>query len=330
MSANPIQITVHPSCFPARQTAAVQAALRTRQVPGKLHYLSTAQTQAWLAVHERHAPSRADEDCTAAYDAAFARATTLVRDGTEVAVVGLGAGGGQKDARMVRTLAAEGVFPVHLAHDVSVPMVITAVSAVQRENPNVESLPLVADLLEADDLPAVAESLLGDAPRVVLFFGLIPNFEPAVILPRLAALIRPQDVLLFSANLAPGSDYRAACELILSQYDNPETRAWLWLFLKDLGFEEADGTMRFGIEPCPQDPGLLRIVANWEQTGRREVVVGGDSFTWNPGDQARLFFSYRHTPQTTHRLLADQGLQIQQQWITADGAEGIFLCRRTP
>lgn len=328
MSASPLQITVHPSCFPARQTAAVQAALRTRQVPGKLHYLSTAQTNAWLAVHQRHSPSRADEGCAAAYDAAFARTTNLLGDATEVAVLGLGSGGGQKDARMIRSLVEEGVFPVHLAHDVSVPMVITAVSAMREAAPNIESFPLVADLLESHDLPAIADGLVGDAPRVVMFFGLIPNFEPAAILPRLSAFIRPQDLLLFSANLALGPDYRAGCEAVLPLYDNPETRAWLWLFLKDLGFEEGDGTMRFGVEACPHDPELLRVVATWEQSRRREATVGGEPFVWEAGDVARLFFSYRHTPQTIARLAAEQGLQVDQGWITANGGEGIFLCRR--
>lgn len=325
-----LQVTVHPSCFPARQTAAVQAALRSRQVPGKLHYLSTAQTNAWLAVHQHHSPSRADQECRAAYDAAFAQATSLLRDGTEVAVVGLGAGGGQKDARLVRAVFDEGLFAVHLAHDVSVPMAITAVTAVHEAVPNVESFPLVADLLDADDLPGVVEGLVGEAPRVVMFFGLIPNFEPAAILPRLAAFIRPGDVLLFSANLAPGPDYRVGCEAVLPQYDNPGTRAWLWLFLKDLGFEEADGVMRFGLEPDPLNPELLRIVVHWDPTRRREVIVGGEAFVWNPGEPVRLFFSYRHTPRTIARLLAGEGLEVEQQWITAGGGEGIFLCRQAP
>ena len=42
---------------------------------------------------------------------------------------------------------------------------------------------------------------------MITFFGMIPNFEPQDILPKLAKLIRRQDTLLFSANLAPGADY---------------------------------------------------------------------------------------------------------------------------
>ena len=38
---------------------------------------------------------------------------------------------------------------------------------------------------------------------------MIPNFEPQIILPKLATLVRPKDFLLFSANLAPGKNYAA-------------------------------------------------------------------------------------------------------------------------
>ena len=64
---------------------------------------------------------------------------------------------------------------------------------------------------------------------------MIPNFEPEQILPKLASLIRPNDFLLFSANLAPGKNYAAGVKKILPQYDNCLTRDWLMTFLIDLG-----------------------------------------------------------------------------------------------
>lgn len=329
MSSNLLQVTIHRSCFPERQAAAIQDALRTRQVPGKLHYLSTAQTHAWLAVHERHSPARTEDDCQAAYAAAVGQATRSMRGATEVAVIGLGCGGGQKDARLLGALVEDGAFPVYLAHDVSVPMVITAVSTVRELAPNLECFPLVADVLDAADLPSVVGSLVGDAPRVVAFLGLIHNFDPVAILPRLAAMVRAQDVLLLSANLAPGPDYRAGCAAVLPQYDNPETRAWLWLFLKDLGFEPEDGRMEFAIEPCSKEAGLLRVAANWKQLRRGEVLMGGQRFVWEAGAVVRLFFSYRHTPDTIRRLLGKHGLSVAEEWITPAGQEGVFLCRRT-
>jgi L-histidine N-alpha-methyltransferase len=77
---------------------------------------------------------------------------------------------------------------------------------------------------------------------------MIPNFEPQIILPKLASLVRPKDFLLFSANLAPGNNYAAGVKKVLPQYDNPLTRDWLMTFLLDLGVERGDGKLRFKIE----------------------------------------------------------------------------------
>ena len=77
---------------------------------------------------------------------------------------------------------------------------------------------------------------------------MIPNFEPQIILPKLASLVRPKDFLLFSANLAPGQNYAAGVKKVLPQYDNPLTRDWLMTFLLDLGVEQSDGELRFKID----------------------------------------------------------------------------------
>ena len=122
--------------------------------------------------------------------------------------------------------------------------------------PEKNCFPFVCDLATADDLH---ETLVTRHPSLVTFFGMIPNFEPQEILPKLAALIRPKDFLLFSANLAPGSDYAAGIREVLPQYDNPQTRDWLMTFLCDLGVEHHDGDLRFQIENGRA--GLTRIAA---------------------------------------------------------------------
>ena len=103
-----------------------------------------------------------------------------------------------------------------------------------------------------------------DAARLITFFGMIPNFEPQVILPRLAGLVRPADYLLFSANLAPGADYAAGVQRILPLYDNALTRDWLMTFLLDLGVEANDGELRFAVEDDPAGSGLKRVAAYFQ------------------------------------------------------------------
>jgi hypothetical protein len=189
--------------------------------------------------------------------------------------------------------------------------------------------PVVCDLGLADDLqPLLDAQTSPDAPRFLTFFGMIPNFEPAVILPRLAGLIRPRDTLLFSANLAPGPDYSRGIERILPLYDNVLTRDWLTTFLWDLGFERSDGQLDFGVEPDPAGGPLKRVSATFCCKCARTVAVYGERFEFLPGDCIGLFFSYRHTPELVRDVLEPHGLKIAEHWITRSGEEGVFLVRK--
>src|SRR5262249_45508712 len=161
--------------------------------------------------------------------------------------------------------------------------------------------------------------------RLITFFGMLPNFESQIILPRLAAMVRPGDHLLLSANLAPGPDYEAGVHRILPLYDNQLTRDWLMMFLLDIGVEKADGELRFSIENDPSGSGLKRVVANFHFARQRELRLDQEPFAFQPGDSIRLFFSYRHTPALVCFLLAAQGLKVLEEWITRSEEEGVFL-----
>ena len=127
------------------------------------------------------------------------------------------------------------------------------------------------------------------ASRIVTFFGMIPNFEPKQILPKLASLVRPKDFLLFSANLAPGKDYAAGVKKVLPQYDNPLTRDWLMTFLLDLGMERNDGKLRFKIE-TDSASGLKRIVAGFHFTRSRRIEVESEAFDFRPAKPSGFSF----------------------------------------
>ena len=159
---------------------------------------------------------------------------------------------------------------------------------------------------------------------LVTFFGMIPNFEPPDILPKLASLIRPKDFLLFSANLAPGADYAAGMKKILPQYDNRLTRDWLMTFLLDLGFERRDGKLRFAIEDGRS--GLQRIVVRFHFRRSCRVEIENKAFRFRNGDSLRLLFSYRYTPDRVRKILARYRLEVRDQWIAESGEEGVFLC----
>jgi L-histidine N-alpha-methyltransferase len=322
-------VAIHPSQFPEEVRRDLLQSLRARQVSHKFHYDSIKQTQKWLALHQAFSPSRTDADCAATYSTAFAAAAERIT-APAVHLVGLGCGGGQKDTRLLQLLKQSGKQVSYTPSDVSTAMVLVAREAALTVVSDRDCHPLVCDLANAENLSdTLDQQPNADAARLITFFGMIPNFEPQQILPRLAALVRPGDHLLFSANLAPGADYRAGIQRILPLYDNQLTRDWLMTFLFDLGVESRDGELRFTIEADPAGSELQRVAAYFHFLRPRQLQLDDETFSFAAGGTIRLFFSYRHTPAQVRALLATHRLHVLDEWITASAEEGVFLCRST-
>ena len=320
------RITIHASQFPARVEQDLIHSLRSRQVDHKFHYDTVKQTARWLALHQAYSPSRTDPDCAAIYDRGFEAAQNLIQ-AARVHLIGLGSGGGQKDSRLLRLLKSTNKEVFYTPSDVSSAMVLVARDAALQVVEEDHCFPLVCDLASAEDLPVwLRQNSIPEAERLVTFFGMIPNFEPDVILPRLAQLVGVGDWLLFSANLVPGSDYASGMQRILPLYDNELTSEWLMTFLLDLGVERGDGQLEFRIENA--QAGLRRVAAYFSFNRRRQVRIGTQVFEFLPGEEIRLFFSYRHIPKLVGELLEQHGLTVMRQWVTKSEEEGVFLCTR--
>ena len=320
------KVLIHASQFPEKVRRNLLESLRARRVNHKFHYDSVRQTLKWLALHQEYSPTRNDADCRAVYTQAFKAAAEKIKT-PRVHVVGLGCGGGQKDTQLLKLLKARGRAIFYTPCDVSAAMVLVARRTALAVLPQKNCFPFVCDLATADDLPVtLARRSEAKTARLFTFFGMIPNFEPQIILPRLASLIRPKDFLLFSANLAPGNNYAAGMKKILPQYDNRLTRDWLMTFLLDLGVEKKDGELRFAIEDGGFD--LKRIVARFHFKRSRRIEVGDERFNFRSGGIIQLFLSYRYTPERVRKVLARFRLAVCEQWITKSEEEGVFLCRR--
>jgi L-histidine Nalpha-methyltransferase len=321
MSAT-VSIEIHSSQFPENVRTDLIASLRTRKVNHKFHYDSVKQTQKWLALHQIYSPTRNDENCSAIYEHSFETAVAKIKS-KGVHVIGLGCGGGQKDTRLLKLLKGRGKNIFYTPCDVSSAMVLVARQSALAVLSEKNCFPIVCDLVSGIDLPA---GLVTRYLSLVTFFGMIPNFEPQIILPKLASLIRPKDSLLFSANLAPGKNYAAGVKKVLPQYDNSPTRNWLMTFLLDLGVEKKDGQLKFAIETGGF--GLKRIVARFHFTRARRIEIEDQIFDFAADESIRLFFSYRYTPDRVQRQLGRNGLEVLDQWVTQSEEEGVFLCRR--
>lgn len=342
MSA-PVQVAIHPSQFPEAVRRDLLESLRSRKVNHKFHYDSLRQTQKWLALHQAYSPSRTDPKCAEIYQQSFAAAARRLGSGRSH-VIGLGCGGGQKDTSLLRLLLDSGGEVSYTPSDVSVAMVLVARQAALGVVSEYNCFPRVCDLGTAQDLVSFFEESSTSTPagtpgsarreptpgckRLFTFFGMLPNFEAEMILPKLADLLAPGDDLLLSANLAPEVDYAAGVQRILPLYNNDLTRDWLMTFLLDLGVEKSDGELRFVIEDQPTPVHLKRIAASFHFAMDRTIEVDSQRFRFRAGESIRLFFSYRHTPALVRSLLAGVGLEVLDQWIVPSAEEAVFLISR--
>jgi L-histidine N-alpha-methyltransferase len=316
-------VAIHSSQFPENVRRDLLQSLRTRKIAHKFHYDNVKQTQKWLALHQQFSPSRNDADCQAVYEQSFKAAVKQIRS-KRVHLIGLGCGGGQKDTRLLRLLKQAGKEVFYTPCDVAAAMTLVARKTAMEVVPEKNCFPLVCDLETADKLPAVfKQPVASKAARIITFFGMIPNSEPRIILPKLASLISRKDILLLSANLAPGKNYAAGVKKILPQYDNAATHDWLLTFLLDLGIERKDGVLNFEIE---NKGALKRVVANFHFKQARQIEIEDKPFSFKRGDKIRLFFSYRYTPDRVLKKLSAYRLKTHDQWITKSGEEGVFLC----
>lgn len=327
-----VAVHIHPSQFPHAVAESFARSLRARQMHHAFHYGTPKQTLRWLRVHEAFSPARRDPSCQAAYRSAAAAAVATMAGETAVDVIGLGCGGGQKEAGLLRALLAANPRPEvrYVPADTGVGLALVSREAALAAGVASEACaPLVLDLATTEDWDsAVTELLPGRRRRLVTFFGMMPNFLPGEVLSRLRELLAPGDRLVVSANLAPGEVYEAGVARILPLYDNEPTREWLLGVLLDIGVERDDGVLEVRVAPCPAGSGLLRIEATFRFTRERQVTVEGEPIQFEAGECFRLFYSYRHTVDRVAAQLAAHGIAVDGSWINAAGDEGVFLARR--
>jgi len=322
-------ITIHESQWPESLAGQLRDDLHRRQINHKFLYESPRQVRQWLKLHEHYSPARREPEFDGTYATAFA--AVLEQVGPEpVHLIGLGCGGGQKEAALLQRLDSRQRKLTFTAVDVSAGMAITSLRAAWKHLEQSHCFGMVCDLALAGDLETYFDlQTMPGARRIMTFFGMIPNFEPSVTQEVLQRLIRPGDLLLCSANLAPGPDYRSSVERVLPQYDNALTRDWLWTLLLDLGLDRDSGELKFCIEEAPPRSGLLRIEVTLRFSQTATAVVEGEKYEFEPGSRLRVFFSYRHTEATLKRLLSAAALNVNQSWISASGEEGVLQAERS-
>jgi L-histidine N-alpha-methyltransferase len=324
MMRRPRTALIHPSFRADAWRDRRIASLRDSAIDHGFHYAGVRQAELWLEVHRRHAPGAIDPDFERIYRSA-AEDLAGELEGRAVHVIGLGAGGGEKEATVLEALSGRGCRLQYTPVDVSPELaLLSAEEAESRVDCPVS--PVVGDLSMLGNVGDWLDGTDRGAQRVFTAFGLTPNFTPSTLLGLLAAALRPEDHLLLSANLAPvgvddDADYERACRSIIGQYDNAETRDWLRQVLIDWGIASSLSEPRFDVAAIE---GVLGFVATSWWLADTQFDMDGQQYAASEGEPIRLFFSLRYTTRRLREVLGRHNLAMGQSYVTADGQEGLY------
>jgi len=302
-------ITIHSSMANIDLDEVLAASLRANRLDPKLLYVTPRQAELWREVSLKHSPIHSNPEFTRIYHDAYARILEEMR-AEKIHLVGLGPGTGLKEAELAARLQSHGREVLFTAIDVSRDLVEEAAKRVAATGAAADRH-LVCDLAELAFIREWLDASERNVPRLFTFFGIVPNLEPEFAGRLMRELLRPGDVLLASAHLAPVSDgvsLEAAMDKIVPQYDNAETLAWL-----------REAMEQWKLNARMQEP---RIVM--DKHGEIPCLRGLTFADSPPGAVFQLFFSLRYTPELFEELLQQAGVLGEMLAITACREEAIW------
>ena len=299
--------------------------LQTNQIDPKLLYVTPRQAELWRQVNLRHSPIHGNPEFARIYREAFARVAENLSPETSW-LVGLGCGTGLKESELCSQLKARGRRVLFSAVDVSHDLVVESVEKLAASGAEQERS-LVCDLAEANFLKEWLARTGIDAPRLFTFFGLAPNLAPSLVTRLFREILRPGDILLASAHLAPVGEGMAlpeAMKSVLPQYDNPETLAWLTAALESWGLRNRVDAPEMKIGEVDGVPAFV-ATARWKSSEPFEQW--GHPFSPKIEEPLRLFHSLRYTPSLFENLLRGEGFNAELLALTSCREEAIWAIR---
>ena len=285
--------------------------LRANRIDPKFLYVTPRQTELWRQVFLKHSPIHTNPEFARIYHDAFAQIAGELPPG-KVALIGLGCGTGLKELDLYSHLKT-GREVQFAAIDVSRDLAMESAQKLMAAGATHERS-LVCDLAHGVYIADWLDRSIGASPRVITFFGLVPNLAPSLVIRLFQALLRPGDILLASAHLAPvgeRTELSEAMQTVLPQYDNPETLVWLTAALKEQGIKDQ-------VEPPEMKIGEMEGFPAFVATAR-----------WKSGGAPlQLFHSLRYTPELFEKMLCDAGFELSRVAMTSCREEAIWAIRQ--
>ncbi len=321
-------IDVHPSVGDEALLREAIASLKANRIDPKSLYVTPHQADLWRQVSLKHSPIYGNLEFARIYRDAFNQVLDRFQPG-KILLVGLGCGTGAKEAELYSSLKSRGRAALFSAIDVSRDLVMESVQKLIGAGAE-HRRSLVCDLAQSAFLGEWLDEQDCDLPRLITFFGLVPNFAPSMISRIFRAVLRPSDVLLVSAHLAPvrqesKEELGAAMASVLPQYNNPETLAWLTAGLEHWNLADRVDVPEMTIGQVEGIPAFL-AQARWKTSLPFEKW--GHPFSPQIGGPLRLFYSLRYTPPLFEDLLRREGFDFDLLAITSCRQEAIWSVRR--
>ncbi|MDZ4816142.1 MAG: L-histidine N(alpha)-methyltransferase [Verrucomicrobiota bacterium] len=321
-----IPLLYHSSRSAAAVSRLLLRSLKDRQIDHSFHYDSPGQVMKWLNIHQRYSPASAREVQDIYQEIAL---KTTEATGKSCVVASLGCGGANKDAVVIKALHKAGKKVCYAPMDVTSAMTAVAYDKAGRI-PLVKQLPgLVADVLALKNDRSSIDQWLGNGARVWLCFGLIPNFSQKEIFRLFSALTNKDDLILLSANMVPDADVMKGMTRILPQYDNDLTLEWMSAILDSFDFPQAKDQLKFSIQRTKVTEDLPRFEAWYTLPSNHRVNVYGETLNYKKGEKIRVFYSYRHTPDSLLNICARHKFQVLHTASASKGEEAVWLIKKS-
>lgn len=295
----------------ARQFA---AGLAERRLDERFFYWIRPSVEAWLDLARSPAWPNAARARTLVGEAAPAVAAAF-RGAVEV--VGLGAGGGEKDLVLCRALRAAGRDVAYVAVDCSQGLLEAAVGAALADG--VPARGVKADL----GAHVGALGWNGERPaRLVTVLGnTLAALDPASFLAGLRPLVREEDRLLVDAQVVGPGDLAA----VKAEYETEANLRFAWAPLLALGLSRRDGRIVF--DWLPEASGVFRLGKRFEAARDLRVAVAGRTGELRAGDAIAMSSSGKLGPGTLQRLAAEAGFTSDLVRSSPDGGFVLLLLR---
>jgi len=269
------------------------------ELPASALYSHPSLGRLWKKVHLSCSPFLKRTAVRSLYQ----RPASLLRQTlpSPYSLIALGCAEGAKEALLLRKFPPPAFL---LAADTNLALARRAA----RRLPGIRKVACRIDL--SSHLPSSLSRL--PRPRLFTLFGVLPNLDPLPLLRRLARRMKPEDLLLFSANLAPGKSGGAGARKVLPQYDNLPTRRWLEAAVCRYRPKLSHGGLEFGIHSDPRQRSLARIEARW-LAGKKTWIA---------------FASRRPTTAQVEAWIRSARLRRLSRFLDPKGEEGVWLVAR--